>query len=250
MFGKMTMHYIGEWVEYSNCSLNAISKETGIPVEKLEKIVGNEEPPTLWEFNIISNFLNVSLDDLMHRNPKQKLSETDFRTQFINFIRCRNLNDTIISNETGIDPIIVKSWIDGARVPSLNEFFILAETLNVSLDELMGKDAYDIFLYAIRKLPHNKNTSNFIFQTSEFLIMNRVRSFMGMNTIPFKVYAIRDWQSNTIDHFMIVYHSSEPIPPDVLHNAVKKMNTKQNRKLESTDPISEEKYLGIEFIDR
>ncbi|HSN67465.1 MAG TPA: helix-turn-helix transcriptional regulator [Fusibacter sp.] len=61
-------------------------------------------------------------------------------------IKNNGMTQRDLAKLTGIPEITINSWVSGKNVPKLNNAYIIAKALNVSLDELaqvMGLDTID-----------------------------------------------------------------------------------------------------------
>ena len=136
--------------------LEEIIEERGITKEDLAKGLGLKDcsmiyrwiksvhVPTLSSANAVANFFNCSLDYLAGRTedfkPVKAQELKPFGTQFRKVIKNAKISQNNIIKNLNISTHSIVSWLNNKTIPNFSSVIKLANYLNISIDELVGRE--------------------------------------------------------------------------------------------------------------
>lgn len=136
--------------------LDEIMKDKNISEEELAKGLGLKDVsmvyrwlksvhvPTLKRANEIANFFNCSLDYLAGRTEDyshKKVQELKpFGQNLRKTIKNLDISQNKIIKDLNVSTHSIVSWLNNKTTPNFSSVIKLAEYLNISIDELVGRD--------------------------------------------------------------------------------------------------------------
>ena len=135
--------------------INELIEEHNIDVEILAKAIGLNNPTMLYNWidekyfpskNYlikICDYFACSCDYLLKRTDDyttvKTKKEVDFKTQLAKFLSIKNISKYKLAKEAKINKSNVYSWFTKNTAPTTDMVVKLADFLNVSVDELIGR---------------------------------------------------------------------------------------------------------------
>lgn len=135
--------------------INELIEEHNIDVETLAKAIGLNNPTMLYNWidekyfpskNYlirICDYFTCTCDYLLKRTDDyttvKTKKEVEFKTQLTKFLNIKNISKYKLAKEAKINKSNVYSWFTKNTLPTTDMVVKLADYLNVSVDELIGR---------------------------------------------------------------------------------------------------------------
>lgn len=122
-----------------------VSKEIGCGNSTLSHYLTKRHLPKLNIAIKLADYFNCTLDYLLGRKDENEATKfnacPDFGTRFDNICKELDVSRYRLHEDTKISESVMRYWIQGKTKPSVFNIIQIADTLNLSIDYLIGREA-------------------------------------------------------------------------------------------------------------
>lgn len=252
--------YIKKWASYLGISLDSLAEDSGVSPKIIQKWFNEELTPSVAQLSAISKVMNVSMDNLIDKDPddlefedpslmgEDSLSGSEPKKEeqiddpgkgmvatipLQEWMNSLGITPDDIFRSSGIPTNIIVSWMEQKSNPTLLQAKVLADLFGIPVDDLMTKTPatfYEDYLQI------------HVFETTKFKSAVRILNYLNASGITNECVLIR---AEKYDLFLIRYEKIIPLTMlDFFKISINPVY-KDRREKETLD---EEKYAGMKVV--
>lgn len=134
---------LNEMIFYSKKSVGEIATDLNISKPTIYRYLNAHRTPKLNLLILLADYFNCSIDYLVGRTDNNHFynkTEINFSISLQNTLQSFNYTRYKLSKESGINESVILWWIKGDRKPTLDSLIKIANTLDCSIDLLLGRE--------------------------------------------------------------------------------------------------------------